>query len=109
MVSNKKMVSGRHMNVMYSGCIFISVTVWDSTCRCVDVAQVVSEDSRVRQGDSKALVPGLWDHYCLACYISCRVSQAESKRCQKDLQIHSQTQVRWRNKRNCLLVYCCGD
>lgn len=64
--------------------------------RCVgSLVQDVSEDSRVRQGDSKALAPGLWDHYCLACYINCRTSQAEHKRYQVDLQIYSQTQVRW--------------
>lgn len=29
--------------------------------------------------DSRALAPGLWDHYCLCCYKSCWLTQAEHK------------------------------
>lgn len=50
------------------------------------LVQYVSVDSRVRQGDSKALALGLWDHCSLAGYISCRVSPDDHKRNQGDLQ-----------------------
>uniref|UniRef100_A0A3Q3AKE2 Apolipoprotein A-IV a n=1 Tax=Kryptolebias marmoratus TaxID=37003 RepID=A0A3Q3AKE2_KRYMA len=60
---------------------------------CIDfLAQGLSTDRRVRQGDSKALPLGLWDHYFLACYISSRISPVEHKHNQVDLQIHLQTQ-----------------
>lgn len=40
-------------------------------------AQDVSKDSWVRQGDSKALMLGLWDLCCLPRYISLGASPAE--------------------------------
>lgn len=68
-------------------------TQYTYVCRVDTLAQDISEDRRVRLGDSKALVPGLWDHYFLACYISCRTSPAKHKHSEVDLQIHLQTQV----------------
>lgn len=67
---------------------------------CIDfLAQHLSRSRRVRQGDSKALPLGLWDHCCLACYISCRILPAEHKHNQVDFQRHLQAQVRRENKR----------
>lgn len=67
---------------MPSECVDLADSMGMCIVSCVvSQTQDVSEDSGVRQGDSKALPTGLWDHYSLARYINCRTSQTEHKHC----------------------------